>query len=502
MNNNEDRKQLLSDLNELPSLDEVLSEIETRASKFEDRPWWANTAIKQISDRAPTTLEDFSRMLRLFPDHVPALVERAKLLELDLDPGADHDWERIEYLRPDQPRALRSRLRLAEERGDWPSVFEFAERASLKFPDQQWWRNPYGEALERTDKTKAIAFYGAQIKRPRYRENGFEGLIRVYIALEEWQTVISLCDRCKDLCSTRRWWSLANDLAHKRLNLQAPEDSRFAAAPEDTPECFVKRSGSGAAKEASIYEFLSGLGLRIPRCLNDPGEHEQINELVLEFVDGVDTRFIRSEYGEEEIYSAFFQIGEFSQQLHTVDIGGGFGTLKTMHALPSQESSEFLRGLIRTTMKRLDRTGDHSLLSLFRSNVSELFHALRYDGPARLCHGDLHPGNALFRIEDGSPVLISVFDFEAALCADPMLDLGHTLAYLHQAQIPAYCNAVISGYGLQQDSDAHRRATIHKALYLLALYSGTVELGNKQRASRLRPEVELVLKGAIADLHG
>ena len=484
------RAQLVSDLATAEDFARIL-ELATHASS--DSPqemWWRNPVAKHLAKHPPQTIAELTSVLDILPDHVPSLVSRAALYEeVDYSLAAE-DWKAVDRLRPHEPRALRSLLQLAEANDDLAELDRLTEAASQRFPNDRWWHAARGPSLERTRPSEAESFYRTTINRTN--PTPLQALVRIHRKKGEWQQVLDVCDEAATKFPTQRWWRDARNSARTKLGLDPLVETRFELSQVGGSSHFVKHSGDAAAKERSIYRYLGGKGLPIPLCVASPNP----DTLTLEFVEGANIDQVRTRCGEAGLATALATLGRFAQQLHGVSIGGGFGRIENMEDLPSKTSSQQVSEVLLNLTRRLALIEHHAFRKRVQSSSARFAAALNYDGAPRLCHGDLHPWNALFHVVDNQPTLASVFDFESALSADPMLDLGRMLAYLDHADLGDYASHVLAEYGIAHGTEEHRRAEIHRALYSVGLFTSAVYSERDDLAEKTLPLVVLALDKA------
>jgi aminoglycoside phosphotransferase (APT) family kinase protein len=121
-----------------------------------------------------------------------------------------------------------------------------------------------------------------------------------------------------------------------------------------------------------------------------------------------------------------------------------------------------------------ERSGAASLAERIAGYVAEREQLLRACTRAVLCHNDLHAGNLLATITEGTVRLTGVLDFEGALAGDPLMDVA---------------KALLHGYGDMEREHWSQTLDLYHLYFVLELWCWMAEIGNKHPLDKLASEL-------------
>ncbi len=103
-----------------------------------------------------------------------------------------------------------------------------------------------------------------------------------------------------------------------------------------------------------------------------------------------------------------------------------------------------------------------------------------------LCHNDLHAGNLLAIVSNGSVRLTGVLDFEGALAGDPLMDVAKALYYLDTESR----RALLERYGAIDRSHWVQTLDLYHLYFVLELWCWMAQIGNRQPLDQLALDLE------------
>ena len=103
-----------------------------------------------------------------------------------------------------------------------------------------------------------------------------------------------------------------------------------------------------------------------------------------------------------------------------------------------------------------------------------------------LCHNDLHAGNLLATITEGTFRLTGVLDFEGALAGDPLMDVAKALYYLGDKPK----RALLDGYGDMEREHWAETLDLYHLYFVLELWCWMAQIGNTQSLDKLASDLE------------
>jgi aminoglycoside phosphotransferase (APT) family kinase protein len=127
------------------------------------------------------------------------------------------------------------------------------------------------------------------------------------------------------------------------------------------------------------------------------------------------------------------------------------------------------------------RGGDASLAGHVAEHLAGRTELLDACTQAVLCHNDLHAGNLLATVTNGSLLLTGVLDFEGALAGDPLMDVGKSLYYLD----PDCRRALLRGYGAVDREHWSQTLDVYHLYFVLELWCWMAQIGNRQPLEQL-----------------
>jgi aminoglycoside phosphotransferase (APT) family kinase protein len=189
----------------------------------------------------------------------------------------------------------------------------------------------------------------------------------------------------------------------------------------------------------------------------------------------------------EQLASAYAQIGKLLRELHRIpmDAFGYIGPQGIWTDHPTNYAyltHQFQRKLGQFT----ERGGAVHLARRIAAYVAAREQLLHAGTRAVLCHNDLHAGNLLATISDGTVRLTGVLDFEGALAGDPLMDLAKSLYYLSEEKK----RALLSGYGDMEREHWSQTLDLYHLYFVLELWCWMAEIGNTQPLDKLVSDLE------------
>jgi aminoglycoside phosphotransferase (APT) family kinase protein len=136
------------------------------------------------------------------------------------------------------------------------------------------------------------------------------------------------------------------------------------------------------------------------------------------YLPGLEWAAAQSQMNQQELHSAYQQIGEAVAQLHTIPFPH-FGEVDPGGTVPSQE--DYLSALTKRVYQRIVNP---RLVALFLDVVDDHLDLFSGISKATLCHEDLHGYNILFRQAQGRWQLSSILDFDKAWAGHQESDLA------------------------------------------------------------------------------
>jgi aminoglycoside phosphotransferase (APT) family kinase protein len=189
----------------------------------------------------------------------------------------------------------------------------------------------------------------------------------------------------------------------------------------------------------------------------------------------------------EQLHFAYEQIGQLLREFHRIpmDTFGYIGAtgILTPHATNhAYLTHQFQRKLAQFTA-RGGATGLALKIADYVARREQLLYGCR---GAVLCHNDLHAGNLLATLANGSVRLSGVLDFEGALAGDPLMDVGKACFYLCEETR----RALLQGYGDMERDHWSETLDLYHLYFVLELWCWMAEIGNRKPLDKLTLDLE------------
>lgn len=242
-------------------------------------------------------------------------------------------------------------------------------------------------------------------------------------------------------------------------------------------------------KEVAVVSLIQGLlSVPVPRILfaDDSKRLLGLNFIVMTKLDGSILSRLESSLAPDQLACAYVQIGQLLREFHRIPMEafGYIGPNGIWTAHPTNHAyltHQFQRKLTQFR----ERSGAASLAERIAGYVAEREQLLRACTRAVLCHNDLHAGNLLATITEGTVRLTGVLDFEGALAGDPLMDVAKALYYLGEESK----RALLHGYGDMKREHWSQTLDLYHLYFVLELWCWMAEIGNKHPLDKLASEL-------------
>jgi aminoglycoside phosphotransferase (APT) family kinase protein len=243
-------------------------------------------------------------------------------------------------------------------------------------------------------------------------------------------------------------------------------------------------------KEVTVIGLIQGrLNVSVPRILlaDDSKRLLGLNFTLMTKLDGSILGQMETSLASAQRLCAYAQIGRLLREFHRIPMEafGYIGPSGIWTAHPTNRAyltHQFQRKLGEFTA----RGGDASLARRVAEHCAEraaLFGACPH---AVLCHNDMHAGNLLATISNGSVLLTGVLDFEGALAGDPLMDVAKALYYLDAEAR----RALLQGYGAMDREHWSQTLDLYHLYFVLELWCWMAQIGNEQPLPQLALDLE------------
>jgi hygromycin-B 7''-O-kinase len=242
-------------------------------------------------------------------------------------------------------------------------------------------------------------------------------------------------------------------------------------------------------KEATIIGLVHGrLSVPTPFILiaDDTKRLLDLNFLVMTKLSGSILGRVEQSLSSEQRLSAYVQIGQLLREFHRIPMEAfgyiGPNGIWTAH---STNRAYLTRQFRRKLAQFTERGGAADLAHRIAGYVADRERLFDACSRAVLCHNDLHAGNLLSTISEGTVRLTGVLDFEGALAGDPLMDVGKALYYLGE---DTRC-ALLKGYGYMEREYWSQTLELYHLYFVLELWCWMAEIGNKQPLDKLSADL-------------
>jgi len=243
-------------------------------------------------------------------------------------------------------------------------------------------------------------------------------------------------------------------------------------------------------KEITVLELIGDrLSVSVPRILlsDDSGKLLELSFTVMTRLDGSVMDRMEASLSAAARMSAHRQIGRLLREFHGIPMPafGYLGANGIVTAYPTNRAYltyQFRRKLAEFT----ERGGDAWLADRIAGHVAAREDLLDACTHAVLCHNDLHAGNLLATVANGSVVLTGVVDFEGALAGDPLMDIAKALYYLDAESR----GAVLEGYGALDRAHGAETLDLYHLYFVIELWCWMAQIGNRKPLEQLALDLE------------
>lgn len=249
-------------------------------------------------------------------------------------------------------------------------------------------------------------------------------------------------------------------------------------------------------KEMNVIGLIEGrVDVPVPRILlaDESKTLLPLSFVLMRKIEGENLRGIEKDLAANALSRAYLLMGEALRKLHRISMEAfgylGSQGISTAHAT---NYAYLTTQFDRATQDFVARGGDTRLAQRIADFAMERAHLLNACEAAVLCHNDFHGSNILVSGRDSSLRLTGVLDFENALAADPLMDLGKTLYCAPEMDAPRR-DALLEGYGPILRSDWRETVTLYRLYHHLSFWCWMAMLGNRQILPSLSHDMECLV---------
>jgi hygromycin-B 7''-O-kinase len=245
-------------------------------------------------------------------------------------------------------------------------------------------------------------------------------------------------------------------------------------------------------KEVTVLGLIGDrLSVPVPRILlaDDSKRLLDLNFTLMTRLEGIQLGLggLEQTLSPAERLSAHVQIGRLLREFHRIPMDA-FGYIGAKSIVtPHATNRLYLAYQFQRKLKEfVERGGDVRLTERIARHVAAREGLLDGCTQPVLCHNDLHAGNLLAFVSDGSVHLTGVVDFENALAADPLMDVAKAAFYLS----PEDRRAILQGYAELDRERGPETLDLYHLLFVLELWCWMALIGNRQPLERLALDLE------------
>ena len=243
-------------------------------------------------------------------------------------------------------------------------------------------------------------------------------------------------------------------------------------------------------KEVTVIGLIQNrLSVSVPRILlaDDSKRLLGLNFTLMTKLDGSILGRLETTLVSAQRLSAYAQIGQLLRAFHFISMEafGYIGPKGIWTAHPTNQvylTHQFQRKLNEFT----ERGGNARLAQQVAGHIADCTELLSACTHAVLCHNDLHAGNLLATVSNGSVLLTGVLDFEGALAGDPLMDVAKALYYLDAESR----RALLEGYGAMDRKHWGQTLNLYHLYFVLELWCWMAQIGNRQPLDGLALDLE------------
>src|SRR5262245_10293700 len=243
-------------------------------------------------------------------------------------------------------------------------------------------------------------------------------------------------------------------------------------------------------KELAVSTLIQDrLSVPTPRVLfaDDSKKLLGLNFILMTELEGSNLCRIEPTLTPDQLVSAYVQIGQLLREFHRIPMEAfgyiGPNGIWTAHATNyAYISFQFGQKLEEFA----DRGGATSLARRVEVHAADRMGLLLECTQPVLCHNDLHAGNLLAAIAQGTVRLSGVLDFEGALAGDPLMDVAKALYYVNEQAR----SALLEGYGEMGRRQPSQTLDLYHLYFVLELWCWMAQIGNNKALDRLALDLE------------
>lgn len=243
-------------------------------------------------------------------------------------------------------------------------------------------------------------------------------------------------------------------------------------------------------KELTVVDLIQGrLSVSVPRILlaDDSKRLLDLNFTLMTRLDGSILGGLEATSSSAQRRSAYAQIGRLLREFHRIPMHA-FGYIgPTGVWTPHPTNRVYLTHQFKRKLNEFsERGGDAGLARQVADHFSDRAELPDACTQAVLCHNDLHAGNLLATVANGSLLLTGVLDFEGALAGDPLMDVAKSLYYLDAESR----QALLQGYGAMDREHWSQTLDLYHLYFVLELWCWMAQIGNSQPLEKLALDLE------------
>jgi hygromycin-B 7''-O-kinase len=243
-------------------------------------------------------------------------------------------------------------------------------------------------------------------------------------------------------------------------------------------------------KEVTVLGLIQDrLSVSVPRILlaDDSQTLLGLNFTLMTKLDGSILGQLETTLASAQRLSAYAQIGQLLREFHRISMEA-FGYIGPRGIWTAHSTNQiYLTHQFQRKLKEFtERGGDAGLAQQVAGHLADRAELLNVCTHAVLCHNDLHAGNLLATVTNGSLLLTGVLDFEGALAGDPLMDVAKALYYLDAESR----RALLQGYGAMDREHWSQTLDLYHLYFVLELWCWMAQIGNRQPLEQLALDLE------------
>ncbi|MBO4226196.1 phosphotransferase family protein [Bradyrhizobium neotropicale] len=243
-------------------------------------------------------------------------------------------------------------------------------------------------------------------------------------------------------------------------------------------------------KEVTVIGLIQDrLSVSVPRILfaDDSKRLLGQNFTLMTKLDGSELGKLETTLVPAQRLSAYAQIGRLLREFHCISMEA-FGYIGPKGIWTAHSTNQvYLTHQFQRKLKEFtDRGGTARLAQRVAGHFTDRAELLGACTHAVLCHNDLHAGNLLATVSNGSVLLTGVLDFEGALAGDPLMDVAKALYYLDAESR----HALLEGYGATGRKCWAQTLDLYHLYFVLELWCWMAQIGNRPPLDQLALELE------------